>query len=222
MDRVTRESPYQLALGERAWDLDPHLREYFSAVPNGRVGVGTGTFEEIGVTKRWVGILLRPVLRWLERRGVLFAGYETRVPFRIENRTIAGRNRTATVATRNIELPDRTWSMHDMVFRSGRHVVDQLGTPPVIAAKFTVDVDQGALTLASTSVQMRFAWLRIRIPACFAPVVRLRERFDETTAQHHVNLSISGPLIGRWYTYHGSFDYRLEPDQGNPWPMRAR
>src|ERR1700754_2998779 len=75
------ESVYQRVLGDRFTQLDPRLRDYFSLLPPGSIGVGTGRYEVAGSRRRW----LRPVLSVLAWRGVLFPEYGRDIPFHIVN-----------------------------------------------------------------------------------------------------------------------------------------
>ncbi|KJL49170.1 hypothetical protein RS84_00282 [Microbacterium hydrocarbonoxydans] len=197
------QSPYARALGDRIGELHPRLRAYFQPVPDDQVGVGEGVFERVGTPRRW----LWPMLRVLERRGVVAACWERDVPFRVENRTVASR----AIGVREFHLPGGTWSMRDAVAvtRHGR-VVDELGEPALIAACFDVDVRDGALVLTSRAVGIRLGRLRVRVPRVMSPVVRLTERFDDVIGRQRVALSIDVPLIGRVYEYRGAFAYRLE------------
>jgi len=201
------QSPYARALGERLDDLHPRLRTYFEAIPDGSVGVGDGVFDRVGTPKRW----LWPILRALERRGVVAAGWEHDVPFRVENRTIASR----AIGERTFHLARGPWVMHDAVAltRHGR-VVDELGEPGLVAACFDVETREGALELTSRAVGVRIGRLRVRIPRLLSPVVRLIERFDDTADRQQVSVTIDAPLIGRVYEYRGSFRYRIESSEG--------
>lgn len=196
------DSPYARALGERIDELHPRLRAYFSAVPDGAVGIGEGVFHVVGTPRRW----LWPVLRVLERRGVVAAVWERDVPFRVENRTIASR----AIGERTFRFTRGPWVMRDAVAltRHGR-VLDELGEPGLIAACFDVDVRDGALHLTSRAVGVRLGRLRMRIPRLIAPVVRLTERFDDAIDRQQVALTIDAPLLGRVYEYRGDFEYRV-------------
>lgn len=197
------QSPYARALGDRIDDLHPRLHAYFSAIPDGSVGVGDGVFDVVGTPRRW----LWPILRVLERRGVVAACWERDVPFRVENRTVASR----AIGERTFHLSSGAWTMRDAVAltRHGR-VVDELGEPGLIAACFDVDVQDGGLRLTSRAVGIRLGRLRLRLPRALSPVVRLSERFDDTSDRQRMSLTIDAPLIGRVYEYSGSFRYRIE------------
>lgn len=197
------QSPYARALGERLDDLHPRLRTYFQAIPDGSVGVGDGVFEQVGTPRRW----LWPILRMLERRGVVAACGERDVPFRIENRTIASR----AISERTFHLARGPWVMHDAVAltRQGR-VVDELGEPGLVAACFDLVTRDGALELTSRAVGFRLGRVRVRVPRLLSPVVRLTERFDDAADRQQVSVTIDAPLIGRVYEYRGSFRYRIE------------
>ena len=76
------ESPWQRALGDDFAQLHPRLVDYFSAIPAAHVGRGSGTFDRVGTPRRWFW----PVLRFLQRRRILFPVWEHDVAFTIENR----------------------------------------------------------------------------------------------------------------------------------------
>lgn len=196
-------SPYARALGERLDDLHPRLRTYFQAIPDGSVGVGDGVFDRVGTPRRW----LWPILRMLERRGVVAACWERDVPFRVENRTIASR----AIGERTFHLRRGTWVMRDAVTltRHGR-VVDELGEPGVVAACFDLATRDGALELTSRTVGFRLGRVRVRVPRLLSPVVRLTESFDDAVDRQRVSVTIDAPIIGRVYEYRGSFRYRIE------------
>lgn len=198
-------SPYAAALGERLTQLHPRLREYFSTIPEGHVGVGEGVFRRVGTPRRWLWPLLRP----LHERSVVYAGWQLSVPFRITNRHVAGR----VVSAREFLLPGQSWTMRDAVaLRSHGRLVDELGDPGVIAASFEIEVRGGSLTLVSRAIGFRIGRAHIRVPRIVAPVVRLTESFDDDVERQHVSVTIDVPLLGRVYEYAGDFRYRIEKD----------
>ena len=203
------QSPYARALGERIDDLHPRLRGYFSAVPEGAVGVGEGVFQHVGTPRR----RLWQLLRLLERRGAVAAGWEHDVPFRVENRTIASR----AIGERTFHFPRGTWVMRDAVALTphGR-VVDELGEPGLLRVCFDVEVRDGALRLTSRAVGLRLGRLRVRVPRPVAPIVRLSESFDDAADRQCIELTVDAPLLGRIYEYRGDFTYRIEQDDPDP------
>lgn len=194
------DSPWRTALGEDFAELHPRLLAYFSAIPAGRVGRGTGTFERVGTPRRW----LWPVLRVLERRRILFPVWERDVPFTIENR--ADGNALRAVRTFHFAAGDRV--MVDVVSterdRLAHRLVDRLGDGGRLRTELTASVLDGALLLLSRSAR----WGRLPIP--FAPRLRLVERFDDAVGRQHVALTLESALVGRIYEYSGHFDYRIE------------
>lgn len=196
-------SPYLRALGGQRGALHPALRMYFAATPRGQVGVGEGTFSRVGTPKRW----LWPVLRMLQRHGVVHAGWHHDVPFTIRNLSVAGR----VVSERKLHLPEGDWTMTDSV-SAGAHgrVLDQLGEPVTLSAVFDVSVDEDALALRSRRVGIRLGRVRVRLPRLIAPVVRLRESAEKQAGNQRVALTVDMPLIGRIYEYEGVFTYRIE------------
>ena len=198
-------SPYEAALGERLHELHPSLRRYFSAIPEGCIGLGEGVFAEFGTPRRWLWRLFEP----FERRGVLAAGYARSVRFRIVNRTETGR----ATAARTIELPTGSWQMIDSVVLTSRGIVDRIGTPHTVAAAFDVSVHDGGLVLTSREVGIAVGRFRFRMPRLVAPVVRLSERYDPVSGLQRVELTIDAPIIGRVYGYRGHFSYGIVREQ---------
>jgi len=234
-------SPYEAAIGDRMHELHPSLRRYFSAIPACYIGVGEGVFAEVGTPRRWLWPLLRP----LERRGVLYAGHARSVRFRVVNRTSAAAEQKddsevgvaaagreggaagaavarreigtigAAVARRELDLPGGTWVMHDSVTLAGRRVVDRIGAPPTIAASFDVGIEDAGLTLTSRSVGFRIGKVSFRLPGWLSPRVRLSERHDAVSGLQRVELTVDAPVIGRVYEYRGHFSYGIVREQAD-------
>lgn len=204
MDHVP-QSPYLRALGAQRRQLHPALGEYFSAVPRGHHGIGEGVFERIGTPRRW----LWPLLRMLERSGVVHAGWHHDVPFTVRNRTLAGK----AISARNLHLPGGDWTMKDAVCVLPRgRVLDQIGEPVTLAVAFDVSVDGDALALRSTTVGVRLGRIRITVPGFLAPVVRLRESAEKQAGRQRVSLTVDLPILGRLYEYEGTFSYAIHED----------
>src|SRR5690606_10278747 len=196
--RHVPRSPYAQVLGDRMSELHPRLRDYFSPLPEGRIGVGEGTFSRVGTPRRWLWPLLRP----LHERGVIYAGWQLSVPFRITNRLVAGR----MVSEREFLLPGQPWTMRDAVrLNSHGRLVDELGDSGGVAASFELLVADGTLQLISRAVGLRWKRLRFRMPRLLSPVVRLTERFDDVIDRQRVSINIDVPLLGRVYEYSGDF-----------------
>jgi len=190
------DSPWRTALGDDFPQLHPRLLAYFSAIPAGRVGRGSGTFERVGTPRRW----LWPVLRVLERRRILFPVWDHDVPFTIENRPDG--NALRAVRTFHFAAGDK--GMVDVVTTERDRLVDRLGDGGALRTELTASVLDGALLLVSRSA--RWGWL----PIPFAPRLRLVERFDDAVGRQHVALTLEAALVGRIYEYSGHFDYRIE------------
>lgn len=198
-------SPYARALGRAVAELDPGLQRYFSEVPGGAVGRGSGTFDLVGTPRRW----LWPVLAVLGRWGVLFPVHEVDVPFTVENRRSAT---GALRAVRRFEFRSGAREMVDTVhFRNGR-VVDVLGSGGQLRVAFEASARDGALVLRSTAVGLRLGRVRLRIPTAVAPRARLVEQFDPSSGRQRVRFTLDAPLLGRIYEYAGSFVYEIEQE----------
>jgi hypothetical protein len=197
-------------LGAAFDELHPRLRAYFDAIPAGAVGLGAGVFDTVGTPRRW----LWPALAVFARAQVLFPVWERRVPFTVENRpgTTAGGG-PAVVARRVFALRGRPATMVDEIGVEGGELVDRLGDPVRAVARFTSHVHDGGLRLRSTAVWLVVGGRRVRIPRPFAPVVALRERWDEEREEQLVSIVVRAPLIGRVYQYGGRFRYAIEQER---------
>jgi len=193
---ASTESPWQAALGDDFAQLHPRLLAYFSAIPAGHAGRGTGTFDRLGTPRRW----LWPVLRVLQRRRILFPVWERDVPFTIENRPDGG----ALGAVRTFHLPGGDRVMVDLVSIEHGRLVDRLGDRGRLRTQLAASVVDRALVLVSTSAH----WGGVPLP--FAPRLRLTERFDDAMGRQHVALTLESPILGRIYEYSGHFDYVIE------------
>lgn len=193
---MTLVSPWRQVLGDELDALDPHLSNYFSLIPAGKVGRGHGVFDSVGTPRRW----LHPVLAILGRLGVAFPVWEHDVPFTLENRQ-DGRQLRAR-RTFHLRAGDRV--MEDAISVKDGLLVDHLGRSGSLRAVFSAVTVDGALRLSSR----RVGWRRLPVP--FAPTVTLLERYDETAGRQHVDLALDAPVIGRLYEYSGYFDYVIE------------
>lgn len=198
-------SPYERALGERLRDLHPKTAWYFSTIPAGHVGVGTGTFDTAGTRTRWI----RPLFRLTQRAQIAFSGWERDVPFRIENRTIQGR----AVATRWFDLPRGSWVMPDWVELTRDGILrNEVGRGLTAVTTFDISVDNGGVRLQTRRIGLRVGKIRVSAPRWLSPKISLTEGWDEALQRHRVAMTIDVPLIGRVYEYGGTFRYAIEED----------
>lgn len=195
-------SPWQLALGASFDDLDEGLKDYFGVIPRGSVGVGHGTFDRVGTPHRW----LWPIIAVLGRGGVAHAGWFENVEFTITNRPAGETVR----AVRTFHFPKGDWSMRDEVSFRGGTLVDRLGNPAAVAARFRATVVDGTLELDSTSVAVRFGNIKLQLPRALAPRIRLSERREN--GYQRISLTVLAPLIGVIYKYSGHFTYSVVPE----------
>jgi hypothetical protein len=192
-------SPWQLALGGRLQELDPALTTYFSTIPPGMVGRGTGTFDEVGTSRRW----LWPIYAVLARAAIAFPVWERDVPFEVLNRP----GEAAVRATITFAFRRGARVMRHEIRMTRRGLVDILGTRGRLEAALLPDVVRGGLEVRSRGVRLRIGSARIPIP--FAPRIRLVER--RAGERQRVEFTLTSPLLGEIYRYAGSFDYRIEP-----------
>ena len=203
---VHSKSPYELELGEAMRGLDPRLRTYFSAIPDGMEGYGEGVFTVVGTPRRW----LWPMLSILGRQGVLFPGWHTDVPFTVLNEPVVDADGGVAVnARRTFRFPGGERAMVDAITFDGRDLVDHLGTARRYVATLIPHIEDDALTLRSSGIAVRLGRRHVPVPRGMAPRVVLTERFDDVTGRQHVTVTLAAPLVGQLYVYAGSFEYAL-------------
>lgn len=221
----TRRSPYELTAGSSLDDLHPSLRAYFSGLPAGSRGYGSGVFEVVGTPRRW----LWPALHLFSRQGMLFPVWEKNVPFTVVNAPLLDRDgKTAVIAVRRFHFLGGPRTMVDAITAESADrdgLVDHLGFPRRFRVRLASRVVRGEFHLDSTAFEIRIGRRHLRVPGILAPRVSLVERFDDharlpggpadasAPGAQRVTVVVEAPLLGRLYEYTGAFRYevRAEP-----------
>ena len=142
-------SPWELALRGRLRQLDPALVDYFSTIPAGRVGRGSGTFDVVGTPRRW----LWPVFGVLGRAAIAFPVWERDVPFEVVNVPGDGAVR-ATIAF-GFGRGERV--MRHEIRMTPRGLIDRLGTRGQLEASLAPAVS--CASWARTTGMVTVNWL---------------------------------------------------------------
>ncbi|HYI31831.1 MAG TPA: DUF4166 domain-containing protein [Glaciibacter sp.] len=194
--------------------LHPGLRSYFSAIPDGQHGYGTGIFSAVGTPRQW----LLPFLRVLVPGDVMFAVWERNVPFTVVNRPAADdRGRIVVRGARRFHFSTGDRTMVDAITAEPEGLVDHLGARRRFSAHLEARAVDGALLLDSAAVSLRVGRVRFRLPRPLAPRIALSERIDDTTGEQKVAVTIDLPILGRVYEYAGSFRYEIRQGEGPAW-----
>lgn len=195
-------SVYERVLGDRFAELDPRLRAYFGAVPEGLEGFGAGVFEHAGLRTR----LLRPLFALLGRWHVAFAEYGAIVPFTVRNTpAFDGSLR----AVRTFRFATATREMTDTMRVVEGRLVDRVGVRGRVEVELDVFVVGGQVTMQSRRIALRIAGLRVPLPAVVRLLIRERALSGREAAQH-VDVRMMAPLVGEIYGYRGTFTYSLQ------------
>jgi hypothetical protein len=187
-------------LGPAFADLAPELRRYFGEVDVSMAGVGSGVFDVAGSSLR----VARPMLAFLGWRRVLFAEVGHDIPFDIVNSPATDGSLTAV---RTLHFPKRDRPLEDTMRVIDGRLHDFLGRRRGLEARFTLTVTDGLLNMRSDRLWLRLAGLRIRLPR--VATVTIAESWVE--GKQHVDVRLVSPLVGEWFRYAGSFEYRYEP-----------
>lgn len=194
-------SVYERVLGERFALLDPALQRYFGPIPPGMAGQGCGVYEFAGTERIW----LRPVLRWMAWRRILFPERGRDVPFTVVNTGSADGGLTAR---RTFIFPTRTRLMQDSLAVVDGQLVDRLGRRRGLEVGLEVEVRGGGLQMVSAGLHLHLFGIRIALPR--VATMTLDERTHPSgPGRQHVDVTITSPGIGVVFRYHGSFTYEL-------------
>jgi len=194
--------------------LDPRLQGYFSEIPAGQVGRGSGIFECVGSPRRW----LWPVFLMLSWDRVIFPVWQQQVRFEVENRPWHDeRGNTTIQARRSFHFVAGTRVMVDAITAEQQTseeigLIDYLGSSGRLAANLQAEAKDGALSLSSTSVSFRLWRRSFTLPRAISPTVRITEGIDESTGLQQISMELRQPQLGLLYQYRGKFSYRIVPD----------
>lgn len=201
-------SVYERVLGDRFAELDPRLRTYFGAIPEGLEGFGAGVFEEAGLRIR----LLRPLFALLGRWNVAFAEHGVRVPFTVRNTPPPD---GSLRAVRTFRFPTATRDVTDTMRVVDGRLVDRVGSGGRVEVELDVLVVDGQLSMRSRRIALRIAGLRVPLPPLVRLIIRERALASSEAAQH-VDVRMLAPLVGEIYGYCGTFAYSLRARVAEP------
>jgi hypothetical protein len=208
-------SVYERVLGTDFVSLDPALRGYFGSIPDGFVGVGSGTYRSAGLRAR----ALRPLFALLGRWGIAFAEFGQDVPFSIRNLEHPDGSRGAL---RTFEFSRATRTMRDVMRVERGRIVDRVGRSGVLEVEFDARVSSGRLRMESGRLAARLFGFRFPLPR-IVRVVLIEEA--QVGGTQRVDVRMRAPLLGEIYGYSGTFTYELRPDgarDGAHEPVRRR
>ncbi|HEX4441947.1 MAG TPA: DUF4166 domain-containing protein [Galbitalea sp.] len=191
------DSVYQRVLGSDIEQLRPELQRYFGE--GTRVGLGSGVFEVAGSTRA----VLRPALAFLGWRRVLFADYGRNVPFDIVNTPIPD---GALDAVRTFHFPGRDRPLEDTMRVVGGELHDYLGKRRGFEVQLALTIKDRRLSMRSSRLWLHLG--RARIPLPRLATVTVDESWS--AGKQHVDVRLRSPLLGEWFRYAGSFNYRSE------------
>ena len=188
------DSVYQRVLGPELDDLRPELQRYFRG---GGVGTGSGVFEVAGSRLR----ILRPMLAYLAWRRILFPEYARKVPFEVTNTPTPD---AGLDALRTFHLPGRDRTLEDTMRVVDGALHDFLGRRRGFEVRLRLTVTDGLLRMRSDKQWLHLGRARIPLPP-FATVTVAESWSD---GSQHVDVRLRSPLLGEWFRYSGSFNYR--------------
>jgi hypothetical protein len=196
-DSARAQSVYRRVLGKTINELRPELRTYFAG--GAKVGIGSGVFEVAGCQRR----ILRPVLRLMAARRILFPEFARDVPFDIVNRPT---EHDGLDGVRTFHLPGRDRPLEDTMRVIGGELHDFMGARRSFEIRLALTIRDGMLTMRSTRQWLHVGPARIRLPQLATVTV------DESWAEgrQHVDVRLRSPVLGEWFRYSGSFSYRYE------------
>lgn len=213
-------SIFQRALGPRFDRLHPQLQRRFGVgLDSGEACIGTGVMSRV-----WnAGLIVRPFLALGSRRNILATDTGRNVPFRIENYPYAdsyGRETVTFVRTFPRSRFDAT-----MIYDKERgEIVDYLGTHQHLAVPLALSVDDRGGLIIRSGPQRLLGPLALPVPAAATGTAVVTEHYDDRAERFRVAVTVTNPLIGRFFGYWGSFTvtYVDVAEHGVPATVRPR
>jgi hypothetical protein len=190
-------SPYPRFLGADFDSLHPQLRERLVPPAADSVGLSFGVVRA-GSRSR----LLRPLLRLLSTRRIVFPAFSTAA--RLSVTTVPGPGEGLSRG-RAFHLAGREYLIEDTL-----HVVDGrphvfLGRSRALEIAFRPTVSDGGLTLTSAGVWVHAGSMRVPVPRIVAPRAVITERWVDVAVR--VEAHITAPGLGEVFEYAGSLEH---------------
>lgn len=211
---MSAPSPFVAALGARLDDLPPLVHAHFAAGP-GAVRY-EGTMRRVWRRQGVLGPLIGLALRTSARRDMLFPEVASDVPFRIEHVLTEGPDgRVSMTWNRIFRFPGVTRRFVAVMRHDADRacVVDWLGNDGALEVDLHARVEGGAIRIVSGRQWLRFARLRVELPAWLAGTVTVREWQEGD----HLGIEVAthNPILGPISSYEGAFA-PVEPTPDDP------
>jgi hypothetical protein len=194
------------ALGEDFARLHPRVQERL-ALSGARGMIGHGVMDRV-----WRGPgFTRPFLRLGARRHILFPDHGRNVPFTIENYPyVDGHGRETVSFVRTFEFPRRRRRFDaQMVYSTGRGLVDYLGTHQHLAVDLAVSVrPDGGFRIRSGGFRLHEGPVRVSLPRALTGTATVDEWFDDRSGQFRIEVAVVHARFGPVFGYEGSFSAR--------------
>lgn len=198
---------FERALGADFAFLHPRMRERLT-LSAGRGMIGHGVMDRI-----WRGPGFTLPFLWLgSTRHILFPDCGRNVPFTIENYPYVDRHGRETVSfVRTFEFPRRRRRFDaQMVFSSGRGLVDYLGTHQHLAVDLAVSArPDGGFRIRTGEFRLREGPIRTGLPRVLTGSAQVEEWFDEASGQFRIEVAVVNPRFGPVFGYEGAFGARF-------------
>lgn len=212
---MTRQGEIFLdALGDRASELHPEMLRQLNADESS--AAISGTFARAGTRVGWIAALARPVVG----PGLLMTRFGTDVPFTLQERhRVDAAGRLGLDAVRTIHFRAGAQRFADRLVRTtSPHVLRTLlGDRQRIAVDVVCSVSPGGgIHMEATSVTIRIARTRLRLPAVLSPRAELEDGWDESARRRTIAARIWHPLLGTLLEYSGTYRRETTPTQERP------
>lgn len=206
------KSIYQEVLGADFARLQPELQEYFGLhAGSGHAGVGTGVFDVAG-TPAWFA---RPAFRLTALDNAFFPEYGTGVPFTIANYPHADPyGRPSLTARRVLRFPTAERVFEDTTSLADGQLTDYVGSRRRMATALACSVTpEGRMRMVSSRTRI-FAGIRAALPDAVGARAYMEQEWDGKAQRFRIQTRVVHRQLGTLLVYAGSFDYALQPFDG--------
>ena len=174
-------------------------------LPEGAVFKASGIMKEIKGGPIWLFPIFQAGIRW----KLLFPEQGRDIPFTIKNQAFISDMGDSQVHWERIfhfSKKKRYFNALMSLDEKQSVIQDYLGEPHLLYADLALHVtNNGSLTIQSLRQRLVLGKIEIPLPRLFQGLATVIERYDDEQELYHINVTVRNPLVGRVFSYEGTF-----------------
>ena len=197
-------SIYKKMLGSHFNRLHPMLQRRYD-LPEGAAFRATGIMKEIKGGPKWLYPLFLVGIQW----KLLFPEHGKNIPFTIKNHAfISDTGESQVHWERTFHFDNKKRYFNALMSLDEEHLIiqDYLGEPHLLYADLVFHVTaEGSLIIHSQKQRLVLGKVEIPLPRIFQGLATVIERYDDEQEHYQIHVTVRNPLIGRIFSYEGTF-----------------